>query len=393
MKKYDFDRIVDRTGVDSVKYGLRRLVFNKEDVIPLWVADMDFETPDFIIEAMQKRLDHSVFGYGFRSPEYVKTIVNWLSNRYQWIVRPASVSFSPGVVPGLMMAVLAFTKPKDKIMVQPPVYFPFYTTIKGNDRELVYNELVETSQGYQIDFDDMESKFKSGVKMLIISSPHNPVGRVWTLLELQKIVDLCEQNDVLILSDEIHADLTFEPNTHIPIASISDRAAKRCITFMAASKTFNIAGLSTALAVIQQKDLLKTYNEMMDAMHLFPGNVMGTVATKAAFDNGDYWRIQMLDYVAGNIDFVYEFLMKNLPKIHFHRPEATYLLWLDFRALNWEQKKLRDFLIKKAGVGLNDGTVFSPGGEGFMRLNVACSRIILEKALKQIYRAFKSDED
>jgi cystathionine beta-lyase len=389
MIKYNFDKVVDRTTVDSVKYGLRKLMFNNDEVIPLWVADMDFETPDFIIKALKKRIDHPVFGYGFRSPDYNKTIVNWLLSQYQWNVRPAEISFSPGVVPGLVMSVLAFTNPSDKILVQPPVYFPFYATIEGNGRELVYNQLVNTKEGYKIDFDDLEAKFKMGVKMFIMSNPHNPVGRVWRRAELEQIVDLCEKYDVLILSDEIHADLTFTPFKHIPIASISMVAASRTLTFMAASKTFNIAGLSTAFVVIQQKELLKKYNALMDAMHLFPGNVMGSEATKAAFDQGNDWRLQMLKYVNSNIDFVEEFLKQHLPNIHFHRPEATYLLWLDFRSYAWEQKELTGFLINRAGVGLNDGTLFSPGGEGFMRLNVACSRELLEKAMNQIKDAFE----
>jgi cystathionine beta-lyase len=388
MKVYDFDKIIDRTVVDTVKYGFRKQVFNSEDVIPLWVADMDFETPDFIVEAMQVRLHHKVFGYGFRSVDYNKTLIKWIADRYQWEIGVNEISFSPGVVPGLMMAVLALSNPKDKILVQPPVYFPFYITVKNNDRELVYNQLKETTTGYEIDFDDLESKFKSGVKLFIMSHPHNPVGRVWKKKELQRIVNLCVQYDVLILSDEIHADLTFAPHQHIPIASISEAAAKRTLTFMAASKTFNIAGLSTAFVVCRQKDLLKKYNETMDAMHLFTGNVMGTVATKAAFDKGNEWRLQMLDYIQGNIDLVEGFLKQNIPLIHFHRPEATYLLWLDFRKLNLTQEQLVDMLIKKAKVGLNDGTVFSPGGEGFMRLNVACPRSILENALNQIKHAF-----
>ena len=388
MSKYNFDKIINRTAVDTVKYGLRKLVFNKEDVIPLWVADMDFETPDFIIEALQHRLNHAVLGYGYRSSDYHKSIVKWLCNRYHWTVSPSELSFSPGVVPGLVMSVLAFTQPKDKIMVQPPVYFPFYTTIQGNNRELVYNQLINTEQGYRINFEDMEAKFKTGVKMLIISNPHNPVGRVWKKEELIQVVELCTKYDVLILSDEIHADLTFAPNVHIPLASISEEAAKRTLTFMAASKTFNIAGLSTAFVISKQKDLLDKHNSMMDSMHLFPGNIMGAVATKAAFDYGNDWRLQMLSYVENNIDFAHDFLKEYLPQVYFQRPEATYLIWLDFRTLNWEQNKLNNFLINKAGVGLNDGMQFSPGGEGFMRLNVACSRKLLEKALIQIVEAF-----
>ena len=384
MKQYNFDKIIDRTQVDTVKYGLRKPVFNNENVIPLWVADMDFETPDFIIEAMRQRVDHAVFGYGFRSSNYNKTISRWISDHYNWKVRTSEISFSPGVVPGLVMSILAFTKPGDKVLVQPPVYFPFYTSISGNNRELVFSPLKNTDRGYHMDFVDLEAKFKSGVKMFIMSNPHNPVGRVWTSEDLQQVVDLCAKYDVLILSDEIHADLTFEPNVHIPIASISKEAAMRTLTFMAASKTFNIAGLSTAFVVIQQKELLNRYNKTMDAMHLFTGNVMGAVATKAAFDNGDVWRKQMLEYVKGNIDFVADYIAEHIPKLHFMKPQATYLLWLDFSDYKLNQKDLVSLLVDKANVGLNDGTLFSPGGEGFMRMNVACPRSVLQQALEQI---------
>ena len=389
MKEYNFDKIIDRTEDDNVKYGLRKLIFNNENVIPLWVADMDFETPDFIINAMRNRVNHAVFGYGFRSPDYNRTIRNWVSNHYNWKVRLAEISFSPGVVPGLVMSILAFTKPGDKILVQPPVYFPFFTSISGNNRELVLSPLKNINLDYQMDFDDLEAKFKMGVKMFIMSNPHNPVGRVWTLKELHRVVDLCEKYDVLILSDEIHADLAFEPNVHIPIASISKEASKRTLTFMAASKTFNIAGLSTAFVIIQQKELLKEYDKTMEAMHLFPGNVMGTVATKSAFENGDEWRNQMLDYVKGNIDFVADYSAKHIPKLRFNRPQATYLLWLDFRAFNRPQKDLVALLVHKAGVGLNDGTLFMAENEGFMRMNVACPRQIVQQALEQIREALK----
>ncbi|RLD67434.1 MAG: cystathionine beta-lyase [Bacteroidetes bacterium] len=386
--KYDFDKIIDRSGTNSVKYDLRRAYFKHKDVIPLWVADMDFETPDFIIDAMQNRLQHPIMGYSIRSREYTRSICTWLQERHNWTVRANEISFSPGVVPGLVMATLAFSNPGDSILVQSPVYFPFYITVQENNRKLVYNPLKETPQGYIIDFDDLEEKLKQGVKMLMFSNPHNPVGRAWLEGELENLLDLCEQYDVLILSDEIHADLVFKPNKHTPLASLSKRAAMRTITYMAASKTFNVAGLSTAFVVIQNKELMQKYNQILEAMHLFAGNIMGAVATKAAFDQGNLWREQMLDYVSGNIDFVDEFLKARLPKISFIRPEATYLLWLDFRALGWEQKKLVDFLINKAGVGLNDGSIFSPGGEGFMRMNVACPRAILEKALVQISEAF-----
>ncbi len=385
---YNFDKIIKRANTDSVKYDLREDYFGRADVIPMWVADMDFETPPCVMNALKKRLEHPVMGYSIRSGEFHASIRKWLSDRYGWQVQTEEISFSPGVVPGLMMATYAFSKAGDALMVQPPVYFPFYITIRDNKRQLVYNPLVEDDLYYRMDFADMERRFKQGVKAIMLSNPHNPVGRVWTAEELERLVALCTRYDVLIFSDEIHADLVFAPQKHIPVATLSPEAAARTITFMAASKTFNVAGLSTSFVIIRNPALMKKYQATMDAMHLFSGNIMGTVATKAAFDCGNDWRLQMLDYVQGNIRFTEEFLQANLPQIRFRTPEATFLLWLDFRALGLSQKQLTDILINKAGVGLNDGTVFSPGGEGFMRMNVAVSRKVLAQALNQIKEAF-----
>ena len=381
---YDFDKIIAREQTASVKYDLREPYFGKADVLPMWVADMDFETPDFIRKAVQERAKHPIYGYSIREDNYYQSIVDWVKRRHNWEIEKEWIVHSPGIVPALNFSVLTFTNPGDGIIVQPPVYFPFFTTVEENGRELVYNELIEKENHYGIDFVDLEEKLKLGVKIFIMSNPHNPVGRVWKYKELEQIVELCEKYDVLILSDEIHADLTFTPHKHIPIASISKVAAQRTLSFMAASKTFNIAGLSTAFVVSQNKDLLKAYNDKMNAMHLFTGNVMGSIATKVAFEQGEEWRLQMLDYVKENINFVEQYLKENLPQIRFNKPEATYLIWLDFRALNLKQKELVALLINEAGVGLNDGSVFSPGGEGFMRLNVACSRAVIQKALTQI---------
>jgi cystathionine beta-lyase len=388
VMNYNFDKIIKRANTDSVKYDLREDYFGRKDVIPLWVADMDFETPPCVMDALKQRLEHSVMGYSIRTQEYYASIRNWLSKQYGWQVQQEEISFSPGVVPGLMMATYAFSEVGDALMVQPPVYFPFYSTIRDNKRKLLYNPLLEEDLYYRMDFADMERQFKQGVKAIMLSNPHNPVGRVWTRDELEQLLALCERYDVLIFSDEIHADLVFAPQKHIPMATLSPEAAARTITFMAASKTFNVAGLSTSFVVIRNAELMKKYQAIMEAMHLFSGNIMGTVATRAAFDCGNEWRLQMLDYVLENILLTKEFLHEHLPRIRFRVPEATFLLWLDFRDLGIPQKQLADWLIHRAGVGMNDGTVFSPGGAGFMRMNVATSRKILEQALNQIREAF-----
>ena len=381
---YNFDKQVKREKTNSVKYDLRRKVFGTEDVIPMWVADMDLETPKFIRDAVKERAEHEVYGYSYRPEGYYQSIVNWLETQHNWKVHSKEISFSPGVVPGLVLSVLAFTQPSDKIIVQPPVYFPFFTTIKDNGRQIVNNELVNKAGYYTMDFVNLKSQIDARTSMIIISNPHNPVGRAWKREELEELVKLCEKHDVLIVSDEIHSDLVFSPNKHVPIASISAKAKENTITFMAPSKTFNMAGLSSSFAVIQNRKLKKVYDSFLDAYHLYLGNIFGNVATEAAYTNGEKWVGNMKTYIEGNIDYVQEFLEKNLPQIKCRKPEATYLLWLDFSSLNLDDKALNSFLIKKANLGLNQGSVFGMGGTGFMRMNVACPKETVVRAMEQL---------
>ena len=387
--KYKFDHKINRENSNSVKYDLRRKVFGSQDVLPMWVADMDFETPEFIRKAVKERSEHEVYGYSYKPESYYKSIVNWLSEQHNWDIHSKDLTFSPGVVPGLVLSVLAFSQPGDKIIVQPPVYFPFFSTIKDNGRQIIHNNLISKEGQYSMDFEDLESQIDSRTSMIIISNPHNPIGRAWTKEELEKLVNICEKNEILIISDEIHSDLVFSPNKHIPIASISEKAKNRSITFMSPSKTFNVAGLSSSFAIIPNRKLKRIYNSYLESYHLYLGNIFGTVATEAAYTYGKEWVLEMKEYLTSNIDLAVNFIQQNLPQIKLRKPEATYLLWLDFSSLELSDKALNQFLIKKAKLGLNQGIVFGNGGAGFMRMNVACPKTTLQKALKQLKEAFE----
>ncbi len=385
--KYNFDKIINRENTNCIKYDLRKKLFKKDDVIPMWVADMDFETPSFIKDAILQRAEHQIYGYSFRPDSFYNSIVNWVKTYHNWEINPKQISFSPGVVPGIAISVLAFTKPGDKIIVQPPVYFPFFTTIKENGRQVVENKLINKDGCYSMDFDDLLSQIDLRTKMIIISNPHNPVGRVWKKQELEKLVEICEKNEVLIISDEIHSDIVFSQNKHIPIATISEYARENTITFMAPSKTFNLAGLSTSVAIFGNKKLQKTYNLYLENLHLNLGNVFGNIASEAAYTNGYEWVVEMKNYILENINFAHKFISEEIPQINFIKPEATYLLWIDFSKLNMTDNDLNDFLINKAGIALNLGNTFGSGGEKYMRMNVACTKEVLTKALNQLKTA------
>jgi len=389
MPKYNFDQIYHRENTACVKYDLRNEVFGNENVIPMWVADMDFATPDFIVQSINKRCEHPIFGYTFRSKEYNQAIVSWLKNKHGWVIKPEWINFCPGVVAGLNQAIMAFTNPGDKIVIQPPVYHPFFHTVKNNNRELVTNPLKEVNGYYQMDFEDLESKLKSGAKMLILSNPHNPVGRVWKKDELIELGNLCLKHNVLVLSDEIHSDLIHVPNKHTPYASLSNNFSLNSITLSSPSKTFNTAGLATGFAVIPNNDLFEKYKKSLELTGAGLGNVFGFEAIKASYmPEGEEWLQELLKYLKGNIDLVEEFLKENLPQIKVTPIEGTYLLWLDFRALNLSEKELNEALIHKAGLGLNNGSIFGKEGSGFQRMNIGCSRSTVIEALDRMKKTF-----
>ncbi len=384
----NFDKIIDRTGTNALKLEFRERLFGTNEVIPLWVADMDFKTPKEVAEAIRKRAEHPLYGYTSRDEEFYQTIVNWQKKRHLWHVARDWVEFMPGVVPTLIMAVQAFTDEGDKVVIQPPVYPPFFEVIKDHGRIIAENPLMNTKKGYRIDFEHLE-KITSApeVKMLILCHPHNPVGRVWNREELEKLGSICLRNDVLIVSDEIHADLVHGDQPHVPLASISTELAENSITCMAPSKTFNIAGLNTSYIIVPNEKIRRAMQIKLQAYHLFTGNMFGAEALKAAYKYGEPWLEALLEYIKGNVEFVLDFVEQNMPEIEIHKPEATYLMWLDFSAWGLSDAKLRKFLIDQAGIGLNYGPTFGSQGKGFHRLNVASSRKVIEKAMTQLLEA------
>lgn len=387
MTSYNFDKIIQRENTSCFKYDMRKVFFGDENIMPLWVADMDFETPDFIRQAVIRRANHPIYGYTFRSPSFASSITEWMRKRHGWEVQADSVSFSPGVVPALNMLVLAFTRPGDRIIVQPPVYFPFFSAVKSHRRRLVYNQLLEKNGRYEMDFEGLEKLIDPRTKMLILCHPHNPVGRLWDQEELKKLVDLCNRHQILIVSDEIHSDLVLGGKKFIPLATLSPEAATGSITCIAPSKTFNLAGLSTSALIIPDPEKRKIYEKKLEELHVGMGNLFGLVSLEAAYREGEEWLEQLLGYLDGNLNFLSAFLENRIPEIKLIRPEATYMAWLDFRALGMNDKELKEFVIKKAGLGLNDGPSFGPGGKGFQRINFALPSARLEEALRKLEKA------
>ena len=389
--KYNFDEVIDRRDTNAVKLERCKALFGTEDVLPLWVADMDFRTPDFIIDAIQKRLEHPILGYTMPSKSFYSASISWIKEHHDWNIQRDWFGFLPGIVPGLSFAVQSLTKPGDEIIVQPPVYYPFFHVIEKNHRVLVQNQLKEENGKFVMDFDDLEKKFTSKTKLFILCNPHNPGGRVWTLDELQRFASICEKHQVTIVSDEIHADMVLPGKTkHTPLATVSAWSEQNTVTFMAPTKVFNMPGLISSGYIIPNAELRHRFVEFLEASEMNSGNMFAYTAAVAAYENGDEWRKQMLDYVQGNIDFVADFLKKNVPQIKPMIPEASFLVWLDCKDLGMETDELHKFFSLKAGLGLNKGTIFGPGGEYHLRLNVACSRSILEKAMKQLKEAVSS---
>jgi cysteine-S-conjugate beta-lyase len=385
--RWNFDEYVEREGTDCVKYDLRLETFGKNDVIPMWVADMDFKTPEFIIDKLRTRLKHEIMGYTFRPGEYNNSISRWVEKRHGWRIENEWICFCPGVVPALNLCTLSFTRPGDSVIVQPPVYTPFFSAVESHGRNIVYNQLLEKDGKWSMDFDSLVASLNESIKMIIISNPHNPVGRAWSREELETLSGICLKNNILILSDEIHSDLLLPGYRHTPIASISEEIANITVTCIAPSKTFNLAGLSTASMIIPNHVLRKYFNRKVESLHIGNGNIFGTVASIAAYSEGEEWLGELLDYLDKNAELVLNYCREHIPEIIPVKNEATYMIWLDCRKLGMNGKELQSFFVGKAGVGLNEGSVFGPGGEGFMRMNIGTTRQIVIKALEQIEKA------
>ena len=385
--RYDFDTLIDRRDTNCVKYDLRGKLFGKEDVLPMWVADMDFPVADFILDAIRERLEHPVLGYTFRSDRFSGSVASWLERRHDWRVETAAIGFSPGIVPALNMCVLEFTDPDEMVVVQPPVYFPFFSAISNHGRELVHNQLVKRGNKYEMDLDHLEGIFKAGAKLFFLCNPHNPVGRAWSHEELMHVADLCVKYGVVVISDEIHSDLLLSGNHHIPLASLGKDIADLTLTCMAPSKTFNLAGLYTSVMIATNPVLMKRYEKILDAVHVGGDNILGQVALEAAYTEGDEWLRQLLDYLEKNFQAFCSVLNASVPELLISPLEATYLAWLDFSFLQLDDEGLRDFIIHRAGLGLNDGPMFGPGGSQHQRLNLATPKRILMEGAERLVAA------
>ena len=385
---YQFDTIIPREGTHAYKLELREKVFGTSDVLPLWVADMDFAAPPEVAEVIRERAQHAIYGYTVRGEWFQEAVTGWMQRRHQWTVDARWVEYAPGVVPSMVMAVMAYTQPGDKVVIQTPVYPPFYSVVKDNGRQLVTNPLVETPTGYVMDFDLLEKQLSdSQVKMFLFCHPHNPVGRVWRRDELERLAALCLKYDVLMVSDEIHSDLILFGNRHIPLASLSPEVANRTITLNAASKTFNIAGFSTSYVIISNAELMAGYRKVLTGLHMYTGHVFSGISLDAAYRLGEPWLTELLAYLENNVLAVRDFLSHHLPDVTFHQSEATFLLWLNFKSWGLTQSELKHFIIHQAKVGLNDGVSFGPDGEGFMRLNVGSPKALVLEGLERIAKA------
>ncbi len=388
--KYDFDRIVDRTGTESMKWAHPRRDLGVADAIPMWVADMDFEAPPAVVEALKRRVEHGVFGYPETPPSFFEAAAGWLGRRHGWAVEPGWLSMTPGIVPALNYIVRAFTRPGDPVIVQTPVYHPFFYAIENNGRRVVRNPLRFDGRRYTMDLDDLRTRIDAPGRMLILCSPHNPVGRVWTRAELEALARIAVERDLLVVSDEIHHDLTYRGHRHQVFAALAPELAQQTITCIAPSKTFNTAGLSTAAVVVPNPDLHKKFEDEAERSGFDLGNALGIVAFEAAYRHGDDWLDALLPYLEANIDILERFLADRLPEITLIRPEGTYLALLDCRGLGIEPGALNDFFLKKAGVYFSDGKIFGDEAAGFVRINFGCPRSVLLEALERVERAVQA---
>lgn len=396
MVKYDFDEVLDRRASDCLKYGVLQERWGRTDLLPLWVADMDFRTPDFILQALRRRLDHEVLGYTAAHPQWRESIVEWLRQEQQWQIRPEHLTFVPGIVRGIAFVLQAFTQPGDKVLVMNPVYHPFFLVTEHNGRQTVYHTLrldtIQTPEGpqrqYVIDFEQLDRDLE-GVKVLLLSNPHNPGGRVWTADELRRIAHLAQCHGTLVVSDEIHADLVLSPHRHTPFASVSEEASQISITFGSPSKAFNIPGIVTSYSIVPNDSLRRRWNNYLAASELDEGNMFAQLAAVTAYTQGSEWLHEVRKYILANVDFVVDYCQKHLPGIVPIRPQASFLVFLDCRALGLNHDQLLDLFIDKAHLALDDGRKFGTAGEGFMRLNVATPRSVLQEALERLKKVLE----
>ncbi|MGL5642409.1 MAG: MalY/PatB family protein [Paraclostridium sp.] len=384
---YNFDTIIDRSNNFAAKWSEMDKKYGTNDLVPMWVADMDFKAAPCIIDALRNRLEQGIYGYTTRPNSYNESIVNWVSRRFGWNIKSEWLVFSPGVIPAISILIQELTNEGDKIMIQEPVYSPFNSVVKDNKRELVISPLKKLEDGnYVMDYEDIESKIKD-VKIFILCNPHNPVGRVWTKEELKQLGDICIKHNVKVISDEIHSDIIFKGYKHIPFASICKEFEQNSITCMAPTKTFNIAGLQMSQVILPNEDDYKALDSAFARIDIRRNNAFSLVATEAAYNHGEEWLTDFIDYLEGNMDFAVDYIEKNMPKLKVRKPQGTYLLWVDFSELGLSDEEVAKFLVENAKVALNNGPSFGIGGQGYQRINLACPRSMVEEALTRIKNA------
>ena len=384
--KYNFDEIIDRSHNRSAKYDEAGKKFGSRDVIPLWIADMDFKTAQPVIDALKARAEEGIWGYTSRPDSYYEAVCGWQKRRNGWDIDKSMISFNLGVVPALSSMVYVFTEPGDKVLIQTPVYSEFYDVTESWGREVVESPLKEQDGRWIIDFEDFEEKAKEA-KVFFLCSPHNPLGIVWTREELERMCHICIANNVLIVSDEIHSDLVFHGKKHIPTATLSPEIAAHVISCISGTKTFNLAGLQASATIFPNQELKARFDKFWFNLDIHRNNAFSTIAMEVAFNEGEEWLEQLLGYIGGNFEFIKGYCAANIPQVKPNVPDATYLVWLDCRGLGMGNEELRDFMIRKAGLGLNEGWSFGRSLSGFMRLNAACPRPVLEKAMEQLKHA------
>jgi len=386
----DFDAAINRCGTNSVKWDLADQFFQVKNILPMWVADMDFKSPEPVIDALKQVAERGIFGYSTVPESYYTALIEWMRKRHNWNIQKEWVTLCPGVVPAIRLLVRAFTSPGDQVIIQSPVYFPFFDCIKDNGCEILDNPLQLDGNQYIMDLADLERKITTRTKMIILCSPHNPVSRVWRDEELLRLGKLCIENNILVISDEIHEDIVYEGFKHVPFTTVSEEFAERSIVCTAASKTFNLPGLRTSNIIIPNPELRKRFSEVARSCGMHTPNMFGIAATEAAYRYGEPWLEQLLEYLQGNIKFLIKYLNDRMPDVKLMQPQGTYLLWLDFRSCGIDPARLGQFIREDARVGLEAGTIFGCKENGFERMNIACTLATLEEGLRRIETAIES---
>lgn len=385
---YNFDQHYNRRGTNSYKWDQSEKLFGDRDILPLWVADMDFQCAPAIVEAITERAAQGIYGYTVKTEAYTNAITNWFKRRHGWEIQPEWLTDCPGIVPALSIAVDRFSEPDSPVILQSPVYYPFYDVIRMNGRQIADNPLVLQNSRYTMDYGQLEEQMQAGAKLMLLCSPHNPGGRVWSREELIQLGELCQKYDVTVVSDEIHCDIVHKGHKHIPFASISEEFAQMSLTCIAPTKTFNIPGIPISFIVTPNPKLKRSFDHKLKTLSIHMVNFFAPTIVEACYNESEEWLDQMVEYVAANADYAIDFIQERLPQISAMRPEGSYLLWVDCRNLNLDTAGIKDLMHKQAKVAFNEGSTFGPQtGQGFVRINLACPRSTLQEALERFANA------